>query len=296
MRSSPIPAWSRCRPSRAGRRGRVGAALAFARRPAPPPGGAAPAPACADHEPRPRPPPYGVRRRSAGAAGPRAGRCGGGVAVHCAAQHHRRRSLGRAPPLRARCGRRSGRRRGCAAVRGGFAGYRVVRHLTADVGGEHLTTQPVSRGGPAAKRRSADAAALDHIVTLRRGIARGPIEAARAGTGLTRRIVAVAPACTVTVALCTGPHVLTVVPLHLALTLQRSGSLVGFSPPLTLDTPSASMPPGRVAAATTPHTGGRTASTIAPPPPARHRRPGRAALSPQSAGPPGRSCGVDQGR
>ena len=114
--------------------------------------------------------------------------------------------------------------------------------LTADLHTETLATErmvSVMRAGhPLAGRRvtSARFAALEHIVTSRRGIARGPIDDALALQGRERRIAAVVPSFSAALALCMDSDLVTIAPRRLARRLAGPSGLVEFRSPVKLPT------------------------------------------------------------
>jgi DNA-binding transcriptional LysR family regulator len=119
--------------------------------------------------------------------------------------------------------------------------------ISNDLEFEHLATESlvgvVRAGHPVLRTRMTVArfAALEHIATSRRGIARGPIDEYLADRGRQRRIAAVVPSFTVALAMCAQSDVTTIAPRRLAALLTAAGGLVSFDSPVPLPTVDVAM-------------------------------------------------------
>ncbi len=77
-------------------------------------------------------------------------------------------------------------------------------------------------------------AALRHVVTSRRGIARGPIDELLARTGLRRDVAAVVPSFAAAIGMCLTSDLTTLAPRRLVAVLGGSATMTSFAPPLPL--------------------------------------------------------------
>jgi DNA-binding transcriptional LysR family regulator len=77
-------------------------------------------------------------------------------------------------------------------------------------------------------------AALRHVVTSRRGIARGPIDELLAAHGLRRDVTAVVPSFAAAVGMCLTSDLVTVAPSRLVDVLATPATLATFTPPFAL--------------------------------------------------------------
>jgi DNA-binding transcriptional LysR family regulator len=77
-------------------------------------------------------------------------------------------------------------------------------------------------------------AGLRHVVTSRRGIARGPIDERLAERGLRREVTAVVPSFTAAVGMCLTSDLTTLAPQRLVDLLSGPATLISFPPPLPL--------------------------------------------------------------
>lgn len=89
---------------------------------------------------------------------------------------------------------------------------------------------PLASGRITAKRF----AGLRHVVTSRRGVARGPIDELLAARGLRREVTAVVPSFTAAVGMCLTNDLTTLAPRRLVDLLATPATLVSFPPPLPL--------------------------------------------------------------
>jgi DNA-binding transcriptional LysR family regulator len=118
---------------------------------------------------------------------------------------------------------------------------------TNDLEIEHLVTESlvgvVRAGHPVLARNITVArfAALDHVVTSRRGVARGPIDSFLADHGRERRIAAVVPSFAVALAMCVQSDLTTIAPRRLATLLAAPTGLVMFESPVPLPTVDVAM-------------------------------------------------------
>lgn len=76
--------------------------------------------------------------------------------------------------------------------------------------------------------------ALSHVVTSRRGIARGPIDEFLQESGRTRRVAAVVPSFSAALAMCMRSDLTAIAPFRLAELLGGPGGLVTFASPIPL--------------------------------------------------------------
>ncbi len=126
------------------------------------------------------------------------------------------------------------RRGGVSFAIGSYGG------LTEDLHHERLVEEDLvgvlRAGHPLAGKRMTAArfAALRHVVTSRRGIARGPIDELLALRGLRRNIAAVVPSFTAAVGMCLTSDLTTLAPGRLLTVLGSPATITPFTPPLPL--------------------------------------------------------------
>jgi DNA-binding transcriptional LysR family regulator len=128
------------------------------------------------------------------------------------------------------------------ALRRGDASFAIGSYggLTNDVIRQHLIQEDLvgmlRAEHPMAAKRITPArfAALRHVVTSRRGIARGPIDELLEELGLRRNITAVVASFSAAVGMCVTSDLTTLAPRRLLTVIGSPSSIVHFTPPIPL--------------------------------------------------------------
>jgi DNA-binding transcriptional LysR family regulator len=128
------------------------------------------------------------------------------------------------------------------ALRRGDVSFAIGSYggLTDDLHRQALVTERlvgvVRTGHPMARTRITPRrfAALRHVVTSRRGIARGPVDTLLADRGLHREIAAVVPSFSAAIGMCLTSDLTALAPERLVTVLGGPTTMVSYSPPLAL--------------------------------------------------------------